>query len=73
MHSTTAFTQSYSIASAILFSMFNNDYVQEWGTAYAFYSQAPCLRKGLSCSAQGCTLHVGKESVYDANFGSSTV
>ena len=43
MHSTTAFPSSWSIASAILFSMWNNDFVKEGGRGQAFYSQGPCL------------------------------
>ena len=44
MHSTTAFPRSCSIASAILFSMWNNDFVKEGGRGQAFYSQGPSLK-----------------------------
>ena len=44
MHSTTAFSRSCLIASAILFSMWNNDFVKEGGRGQAFYSQGPCLK-----------------------------
>ena len=43
MHSTAAFPHSCSIASAILFRMWNNDFVKEGGMGQAFYSQGPCL------------------------------
>ena len=36
MHSTTAFPRSNSIVSAILFSMWNNDFVKEGGGAKPF-------------------------------------
>ena len=44
MHSTTAFPRLCSIASAILFSMWNNDFVKEGGRSQAFYSQGLCLK-----------------------------
>ena len=45
MHSTAAFPRSCSIASAILFSMWKNDFVKEGGRGQAFYSQGPCLMR----------------------------
>ena len=44
MHSTTALPRSCSIASAILFGMWNNDFVKEGGRGQAFYSQGRCLK-----------------------------
>ena len=43
LHSTTAFFRSCSIASAILYSMWNDDFVKELERGCAFYCQDPCL------------------------------
>ena len=44
MHSTTAFPRSCSIAPAILFRMWNSDFVKEGGRSQAFYSQGSCSK-----------------------------
>ena len=66
MHSNTAFSHSCSIASAILFRMWNKDCVKEGGRGYAFYSQVPCLN--CICSGKENSLQdINNEHVYKRN------